>query len=45
MDGKRYVYFISKPRQCLKSLGQFENLVFVIIAIGENARFVSRTPI
>ena len=45
VNEKRYVYFISKPRQCLKSLGQIENLVFVIIATGESERFVSRTPI
>ena len=38
--------FILLPNHVnFKQSGQFENLVFAIIAIRENARFVSRAPL
>ena len=36
-----YVYFNAEPRQFL---GQFENLVFVILSTGNNTRLIARTP-
>ena len=38
-----YAYFTAELRQ-LKTLGQFENLVFVIVSTRENIRLIARTP-
>ena len=41
-----YVYFTAKLRQMfLKKIGQFENLVFVIVSIRENIRPIARTSL
>ena len=39
-----YAYFTAKLHQILKTLWQFENLLFVIISTGENISLIARTP-
>ena len=39
-----YAYFNAEPRQFLKALGQFENLVFLIMSTREDTRLIARTP-
>ena len=40
-----YAYFTAKLHQFLKTSGQFENLVFVIMSTRENIRLIARTPL
>ena len=38
-------YFPAELQPILKTLGQFENLVFVIMSTGENIRLIARTSL
>ena len=39
-----YTYFTTEPHKLLKTLGQFENLVFVTMSTRGNKRLIARTP-
>ena len=38
-----YAYFYYQTTPILKTLGQFDNLVFVIMSTSENIRLITRT--
>ena len=40
-----YAYFTAKLHMFLKTLGQFENLVFVIMPTRENIRLIARSSL
>ena len=40
-----YVYFTTENSPILKTLGQFENLGFVIMSTRENIRLIARAPL
>ena len=40
-----YAHFTAKLHQLKKALGQFEDLVFVIMSTRENIRLMARTPL
>ena len=40
-----YAYFTAELHQLKKTLGQFENLVFVIMSTRENIRLIARTSL
>ena len=40
-----YAYFTAELHQILKTLGQFENLVFVILLTRENIRLIARSSL